>query len=347
MAIKVLHLNNEALIGRYPHNVVKQLFAEHDVDYVFAEEIPKGLAGDSFKLTEYCNQEQYDWLFWNWEKHSTECYQIVFESDRTFKIAMLGHEQPQALQLLRKNQQYADFVITTAPTYRNEVDGFLPFGIHTHYFKGTQLAFEEKQDRILISGSFRHSRGQFFEWLLSEQPLKWPVYLFTPPLCSDTVRQDGMRQIVSRYPKYVYKCADNHRSYITELLEHQNIHKLFLDFTTNSTNYLKFHEDFQVIMEEADNLEGGYCPERVLDALWLGTYSWCFYDKAVEYCLSDKVGYYRSLNDLVKQVDELIEQPSALRSLADESSNYVKRYTTEKVIQHLANFFHTGRLVEI
>lgn len=347
MAIKVLHLNNEALIGRYPRSVVTALFAQYGIDYHFAKDIPQEVIRDSARLAEFCNKERYAWVFWNWEKHSIDRYQVLFESDRCFKIALLGHEQPQAIRELRRSQLYADTVITTAPTYKDEVDGFLPFGIHTHYFKGEKLPFEKKQNRILISGSYRHSRGQFFEWALREQPFKWPVCLYTPPFKRDMVERDETRKIVSRYPRYVYPCAEGHRQYISGLLEHLNTHKIFLDFTTNSTNYLKFHEDLYQILEQVSDLKGGYCPERVLDALWLGTYSWCLYDKAVEYCLEDKVGYYKSLEDLVEQVNSKIEQTILLQQRATRSAKYVKRYTTENVIKHLAHFFHSGRLIEI
>lgn len=347
MAIKVLHLDNEALLGRYPHKRVKELFSQHNVDYVFAEEVGKEIVTDSVRLVQYCNENNYSWIFWNWEKHDPKRYEAVFDSNRSFKMALLGHEQPQVLPQLRRVQQYFDFVITTAPTYKYEVDGFLPFGIHTYFFEERRKRFEEKQNRILISGSYRHSRGQFFEWLLKEQPFSWPVYLYTPNLENNMVEKDEMRKIVSRYPKFVYKCASNHRSYIPGFLRHLNNHKIFLDFTTNSTNYLKFHEDIDEIMKVAENLKGGYCPERVLDALWLGAYSWCFYDKAVEYCLEDKVGYYKKREELVEQVEEHIRDSLLLKSKSEKSSHYCERYTTERVIKHLSDFFGTGRLIEL
>lgn len=347
MAVKVLHLRNLALLGRYPKSEITRLFAEHDVDYRFDNALPNGAYKDHDKIIEYCNREGVDWVFWNWEKHELQIYKQYYESRRSFKIALFGHEQPQALDNLRAVSQYADFTITSSPVYKNEVDGFLPFGIHTHFFEGERLPFKEKANRILLSGSYRHSRGQFFEWALREQPFKWPVYLFTPPLSIDTVERDYTRQICARYPRYVYKCAENRTSYISQLLAHLNTHKIFLDFTTNSTNKLKFHEDFEVIMKQARELNGGYCPERVLDALWLGTYSWCLYDKAVTSVLQDQVGTFESCEDLVEQVNQLIIDSSCLRAKAQSARKFVSRYTTEEVIRILARFFKTGHLEQL
>lgn len=347
MAIKVVHLKNDALLGRYPHSHIKTLFAKHEVEYLFDEELPKKIWLEPVLFNQYCRDHGIAWICWHWEKFEPRVYQNLYESDRSYKIFLFGHEQPQALSNLREISKYADFTITSSSPYASEVDGFLPFGIHTYYFKSEKRPFTDKQKRILISGSYRHSRGQFFEWLLREQPFDWPVYLFTPPLQSDTVERDDTRKIVSRYPKYVYKCAETHRSYIPELLEHLNNHKLFLDFTTNSTNYLKFHEDYETIMQQAKTLKGGYCPERVLDALWLGTYSWCLYDQAIVEVLEDYVGLYENRNDLVSQVNRLINNQARLSQLAYHSQVYVERYTTENIIRKLADFFKSGRWIPL
>lgn len=344
--LKVLHFKFTALLGRYPLDEIRRLFREQGIDFITGSQIPKGI-WQFEKLLEYCREQNIDWLYWGWEKEDTELYKKVFEAPRKFKILMFAQEQAQALETLRKNSKYADFVITSSPVYRNEVDGFLPFGIHTYYFLDKKLPFNQKQNRILISGSYRHSRGQFFEWALREQPFKWPVYLFCPDLTKNLVEKDRMRQIVSRYPKYVYSCAKGIEGYIPKLLQHLNTHKLFLDFTTNSSNYLKFHEDLEVLLRDAKKYKGGYCPERILDALWLGVYSFCFEDEAIKKVLHNCVSYYSLLSDLVNQVNAIIENQELLENRATLAQGYVERYTTEKVIKALAYIFKTGRMFEL
>lgn len=341
--MKVLHLRNDALLGRYPHKHVKKLFAEYQIDYLFEEDIDKGLWKDGERLALYCNQQNIKWIFWNWEKLDSKIYKSLFEAQRDFKIVLFGHEQPQALSNLRKNQHYADYAITSSIIYKNEVNGFLPFGIHTYYFKDEKISYNDKQKRILISGSYRHSRGQLFEWLLREQPFDWPVYLYPPDLSTNHVEKDLMRQIVARYPKYVYPAATTNYGYISELLSHLNTHRFFIDFTTNSTNYLKFHEDFQTIMTQSKDLPGGYCPERMLDALWLGTLSWCLYDKAIINLVGDAVNYYSSLDELVTSVNQKI-RTGQQREESNTVSTIAQRYTTEQIIKRLAFFFKTELL---
>lgn len=345
--IKVLHFRNTAVLGRYPIAEISRCFSREGVLFTHEVREHKGVWKNPLLLRDWCHKNDIDWVYWGWEKEESSLYKKLFESDRKFKIFMFGQEQPQALNLIRQNRHFADVTITSSPVYKDEVDGFLPFGIHTYYFKEEKLPFAKKQDRILISGTYRHSRGQFFEWLLENQPFDWPVYLYPPRLHEDLVGRDRMRKIVSKYPKYVYKCASDHYDYIPNLLKHLNTHKLFLDFTTNSSNYLKFHEDLHEIMSKAKELKGGYCPERVLDALWLGTYSICFLDKAVEYVLQNHVEYFENLDELVSIVNALIRNRKLLKEKAIASQKFVEKYTTENVIGTLAHLFKTGEVKEL
>lgn len=344
--IRVLHFRFTAVLGRYPFKEIRRLFALEGIEFLSVDIECKDLWKKPKEFCKWCNENKIDWVYWGWEKENSDYYKELYESDRKFKILLFGQEQPQALNLMRDHSPYADVSITSSPIYKEEVNGFFPFGIHTYYFEGEKKAFEEKKDAILLSGTYRKSRGQFFDRILKEQPFDWPVYLFPPRLHEDLVGTDEMRKIAARYPKYVYQCAPTHDTFISRLMSHLNEHKLFLDFTTNSSNYLKFHEDLDYLCSIGEELPGGYCPERVLDALWLGTYSYCFKDKAVEYVLGENVGYYGNIDELVERVNEAIRNKE-LQEKAKRSEKYVERYTTEEVIKAFTHLFKTDEVKEL
>jgi hypothetical protein len=341
--IRVLHFRYTALLGRYPEERIVTLFAEHGIEFLPEKTISKEIWQDSERLAKWCNENHIDWVYWGWEKEETNRYKLLYEADRNFRILIFGQEQPQALNVMRAHSPYADVALTSSPIYAREVNGFLPFGVHT-YYAPPRIPFDQKQNRILISGSYRHSRGQLFDYLLKHQPFKWPVYLFTPHLSDDLVQKDFMRQIVASNPKYVYRAADTRSDYISKLLGHQNTHKCFIDFTTNSTSFLKFHEDFRVIMQQSQTLLGGYCPERVLDALWMGSCGFCLEDKAVRAVLGNAVSYYHSIEELTEQVNALIDSPDRMLQTSSQGQLVAERFTTEKVIAALAMFFKEGTL---
>ncbi|MEM1367346.1 MAG: hypothetical protein AAGG02_04865 [Cyanobacteria bacterium P01_H01_bin.15] len=351
--MKVLHLLNQALTGRYPPTWVKALFAQWEVDYHYGERGVALLCLRPDKLVDYLNRHQYDWLFWGWECQSLKLYQRVYESQRNFKILLFGQEQPQRIDALRQVQQFADLCVTSSPVYQDEVDGFLPFGIHTAHGQYLSSTFATKKNQILLTGSYRHSRCQVYERLLAQQPFAWPVVWFPPYLATNHAEGDRFRELAQIYPDAVlgqgelgHDAVSSAQGYIPAMMKHLAESKLHLDFTTNSSNWLKFHEDCDVIMAQCRMLKGGYCPERVLDAMFLHCHSLCLYDKAVEAVVGDRVTYYDSMDDLLSKTRRLIQSLDAGQVSAERAAVYPS-LTTENIIKTLATMFRTGQVIPL
>lgn len=333
--MKILHLCNNAVLGRYKISWIQEEFAKHGIEYIHnISSVPKGWRTPEL-LIPWIKENNVEWMFWGWEKHSVDIYENYWKQ-HPCKILIYGQEQPQALIDLRKAKPYCDICITSSPVYRNEVHGFWPFGIHTRYIRNNG----QKQNRILMSGSYRHSRGQLMEWVLKHQPFEYPVYIYTPPLEHNTVEHDETRILASRYPKFFYPAAKTREDYIYDLMYHLSTHRIFLDFTTNSTNKDKFHTDLDDLFNKGRTLPGGYCPERVLDALYQDCRVVCFWDKALEQVLGSIPYYYCSYDELRNSMKKAIH----------DSTNYkssVEKYTTENVIRVISETFKTNKVIEL
>lgn len=351
--MKVFHVLNQAILGRYPPGWVQPLFAQAGVEYHYATRQESLLCLFPDKLVSYLNKHGYDWLFWGWECQSEALYQRVYEARRGFKILLFGQEQPQRLDTLRRVSRFADVCITSSPVYRDEVDGFLPFGIHTAYGRGLPSEFHQKKNQILLTGSYRHSRCQLYERLLGQQPFDWPVVIFPPDLDTDHAKGDRFRELAAAYPDYVLGQGEagkdaiaSAQGYIPTMMQHLGRSKLHIDFTTNSSNWLKFHEDCDAIMARCRDLRGGYCPERVLDAMYMQCHSLCLYDRAVEAVVGRHVTYYDSMESLIEQTRRLIGELTADRVRVEKAAVY-PHLSTESVIEALATTFHTGQAAEV
>lgn len=320
------------MFGRIGQDRLVREFRDRGVDYVIGRDPDPA----------WLDEQGFDYLFWSWECNDLERYRRLFEAPRHYRILIFGQEQPQKLEQLRAVTPYADLVITSSPVYRGEFDGFVPFGIHdVGHPDGIDREVERKK-AVLLSGSYRHSRGQMFDRLLGDQPFHWPVYLFPTCIEHDMVEVDRTREIVARNARWCYPAAASLKSYISELLQHLLEHSVFIDFTTNSSNHVKFHENLDAILMRVHELPGGYCPERVLDALWLGCDCFCLEDKAVRQVLGEHVTCYDSYESLVAEVNRHIEitEPAGNQN----SREFVDRYRTSRILDMFSAFYNGGRL---
>lgn len=347
--MKVIHLLNDAVLGRYPLEWVTEEFAKHGVSFhrACASTWLYKRGSRTPALMDMLNEKGFDWLYWGWECESPKVYRSIFENPRRqFKVFIYGQEQPQRLDAMRAVYPYCDMGITSSPVWAEEVDGFLPFGIHTRYCSYEPPPWGAKKNQILLTGSYRHSRCQLFERLLYEQPFEWPVVMFPPNLYSDHAGGDRFRQVAARYPKYVLGHGGNHTQYIPGMLRHLGESKIHIDFTTNSSNWMKFHEDYLEVMKQSAHLRGGYCPERVLDAAFMRCHSICLYDKALKAVAGDNVSYYHSYDELVHMVNRMIRSLDS-EQVERERNNLYPRFSTENIIRAMALMFKTGRPAEV
>ena len=223
----------------------------------------------------------------------------------------------------------------------------MPNPVHTAYIEDRILPWNEKDNSILISGSYRTCRMELFKQLFREQPFKWPVFFFPPNNEKEIKNIQVIDEISSFHPEYVLRGSGERDKYNKEILKHLNKTKIFVDCTFNP--YPNLHiSHANGTLEEIEKVLptylGGYAPERVLDACYMGNTVVALHNKALNFVLRDNLIFYSNYKELVEKIREAIEHEEInLKPFATESQKLVKDYTTEEVIKHLAEMFKTGK----
>lgn len=341
-----MHLYGTAVLGRSPQKWYEDQFLLNNIELTHHPEplhkfIRVGLENHIDELVQYANDENFDWLFFGWEMFPA--FQKLWEHKRrSFKILIYAQEQPQRLGDIPNLRKYCDKLYTSAPTFQDNTDGYIPFPVHTAY-ASSHLGMLEKRKQILISGSFRQCRYELFERLLREQPFEWPIKFLPSGIKWEPIGRTQYEELITRFPNSIVQIPQQQSDYIPALLSAISSSTLFIDCTFNPYPELKMsqaHSSLNDVLSIKD-YKGGYMPERVLDACNWGSYPVCLKNPAIKYCLGEKVSYYDSYESLLELVNrwigkEVQEQLNDLLTIA----SLMEDYSTEAIIKRLSSIFN-------